>query len=377
MAKRVLLGIDFIGSNCANARQSIEEWWHYILRSEDYACIVGISNFCERQKSLPGSVDFFPTEALRELSSIIPENQLTQWTSDIDAHLLGIVQGSQCCSQPFYSEFNYGSVINRLLLLGYAYECDYLIRIDPGTLPPQDKDGSADFATLMTDHEHIIGSDPNTVVSRRYADRSALRHMFVKSGQEESHAHLIIEYTGIKVKSQVTGGAMLTMKLPGVPAICFPKGSGLTLVWASDDGIYQVLPQTKKNSAMMKDHPVERFDAVGKQKKSTEYYRGILGAVYLKAVRDGKSADLAQLEAEIFIETLKNEILDHRKCREIDEDPDWIKMFCLDAVAPHPFLEAVAVGYENHSVLLDEWDQICRLLKPLIVQETNAKSLLK
>ena len=81
-----------------------------------------------------------------------------------------------------------------------------------------------------------------------------------------------------------------------------------------------------------------------------------------------------------FIESLKNDksgLLDKDKCIEIDGDPNWENIFCLNEIAPRPFLEAIAAGCNNHKDLLREWEKICELLKPSIVRETNANQLLR
>ncbi len=367
MKKKILLGIDFIGSNFPGAIYTIQQWWKYVTSDNKYDCILGVSNFCNRNSPLPGAWDLSPTKVKEVLRCFIPKKKLVQWTSDIDAILLQTLQKEKRFkSKPFFSEFNYGSVVNRLLLLAYSHDCDYLVRIDPGTIPPKGKP----FVDLMAEHESIIDGQINTVVSRRYADRLALRNIFVKEGKENFHAELVKKYTGIDVYAQITGGAMLTLKSPGTPAICFPPGDGLTLVWASDDGIYQVLPETKTKSRMLPDYPVQRFDAVGKPKKSIEYYRGIIGAVCLNTLRNGKTLKIAKQNAEQFLQKLKADILDVEKCSLMDADPNWNTTFCLKNIAPQPFIKAIADGYKNYIQLLDEWKEICNILKSLIVQKT-------
>ena len=258
---RVLLGIDFIGTNFPAALYTLQRWWDYINKSNGYFCIVGISNFCDSNASLPGTTNLTPINVLKVLNGFIPKNQLVQWTSEIDSGLLEEVKKNGCKSQPFYSGFNYGSVINRLLILASSFDCDYMVRVDPGTVPPKKKS----FSKLMHKHSKIINKDKQTVVSRRYADRLALRDMFVIDDHIEKHRELVMKYTGVNVNAQITGGAMLTFKTPGTPAICFPSGDkGLTLVWASDDGIFNILSETKEKSEMKEKFPVERFDEQGK-----------------------------------------------------------------------------------------------------------------
>jgi hypothetical protein len=222
----------------------------------------------------------------------------------------------------------------------------------------------------MAEHEAKIAGDRHTIVSRRYATRLALRDMFTRRGLEQKHAEKVKAYTGIDVHAQITGGAMLTFRVPGTPAVCLPAGAGLTLVWASDDGIYLVLDETAPKSRMIPQTPVERFDAVGKIKSPKEYYRGILGAVCLKAVRDGKDIDAAKEIAESFIKELAEEILDPAKCSEID--PSWSSTFIATEIAPEGFVKAIGDGWENYCSLIHEWDKICEIVRTRIATESSA-----
>lgn len=368
MAKKVLLGLDFIGANFPAALYTIQQWWAYASRSEEHVCMLGVSNFGERNTVLQGAQDFTPLDALKTISAFVPSRQIAQWTSEIDAGLLAQLDMNGIRSRPFYSQFNYGSVVNRLLLLSSAFDCQYIVRVDPGTLPPADKT----FAELMAEHEGEIDSDRHVVVSRRYANRLALRDMFVRQGCEGKHAEKVKEFTGIDVHAQVTGGAMLTLRAPGTPAVCFPTGAGLTLVWASDDGIYRVLAETNLKSKMLNQDPVERFDAVGKPKNPKEYYRGILGAVYLKAVRDGGDIDTARDIVESFVKELAEDILDPAICSRID--PEWRSTFVATEIAPETFVKAIRDGWSNYCMLVREWEKICELLRPSIAEYTSANN---
>ncbi len=368
MVKRVLLGLDFIGGNFPAALYSIQQWWAYACQSDEHVCILGISNFADTDAVLPGSHDFTPLHAVKAISAFVPSEQIAQWTSDIDAMLLVQLDMNGVRSRPFYPEFNYGSVVNRLLLLASAFDCDYLVRIDPGTSPPMDNT----FAELMSEHEKRIAGDRHTIISRRYAKRLALRDIFVRQGLEGKHAEKVKTFTGIDVHDQITGGAMLTFRIPGTPAVCFPAGAGLTLVWASDDGIYRVLDDTKPKSEMIAQSPVERFDAVGKTKSPKEYYRGIVGAVYLKAIREGGDIGVARETVESFLNELKKEILDSKECAKID--PSWCSTFTATEIAPEGFVRAIQDGWENYRYLVQEWEKICEILRNRIVSETSGKS---
>lgn len=402
---RVLIGIDFIGANFPAALYSLQQWWNYVSQSPSHVCVVGVSNSCDRSAPLRGAKLLTPTDALKTLAAFIPTGQLAQWTTDIDAGLLDELGRNGCRSQPFYAEFNYGSVDNRLLLLAVAHGCDYLVRIDPGTLPPKPKS----FAELMKDHETMIGGNRGAVVSRRYTDRLALRHMYVKGDQVEEHVKQAKCYTDVNVEKQVTGGAMLTFRTPGVPAICLPPPDpakdGLTLVWASDDGWYQMLtdrdveghllsgptdagktapsPAGRIEGHRLDDPPdrdgavpnrVGRADPEGKPKRPDEYYRGILGAACLKRIREGAGVDAARSWAEEFRKKLLESLLDDKECRRAD--PEWRKWFTLEKMVPEGFVQAIMAGYGNYGRLLPEWEKACEVLRPLLARQTSADSLL-
>jgi hypothetical protein len=361
--RQVLLGIDFIGSNWRTALSSIEQWWQFTSASTQHSVLLGISNFCRRRESLPGSADITPESVHQSLTSLIPAGRLAHWTSDIDAEVLAETRKKGFRSIPLYSEFNYGSAVNRLLLMAHARGCQYLVRVDPGTCPP----AGVSFDMLMDEHERSIGDNVCAVVSRQYADRLALRQMFVKEGRELAHRRLVQEATGIPVDAQVTAGAMFTQKTPGVPAVCFPPPEqGLTLVWASDDGIYQTLPRTKASSRVLPFWPVRRFDPVGKTKSSLEYYRGIAGGVFLHSLEGHAGRGEAESELNAFIHRLKTEMLDPAKCSQNDNNPEWSASFCRENLAPSDFLDAIEIGHANHTLLLRDWDETADALRSLV-----------
>ncbi len=371
MRKRVLLGIDFVGFNYNNSFRSIKEWWSYVKQSSAYECLLGVSHFCFNNKVLPGSEDKTPRDVIKELKQFIPIEQMIQWTSDIDSEVIGKLENNNIHSQPLFTEFNYGSVNNRLLLLAHSHECDYLVRVDPGTIPPK----LNSFSELMKEHEEKIDNDPYTIISRRYSERFALRNMFVKSGLEKLHLKLVQKFTGIDVFNQVTGGAMLTFKTPGTPAICFPAKEGFTLVWGSDDGLYQVIPETRLKSHMLPDNPVERFDSEGKPKSSKEYYRGIIGAVFLKFLKVGKDSEFAKDRLELFFKDLKDNILDSKLCQELDNDKNWHSSFSLDNIVTNSFFDSIEKGYKNYLILIDEWLIVCDLLKSILVEKIKVNRI--
>jgi hypothetical protein len=360
---RILLGIDFVGDNWHTARSTVEQWWQFAADSAVYDVALGVSNFCRRKEVLPGSDSITPESVHQNLASMIPADRLAHWTSDIDDQVLTEAVRHGFHAVPLYSQFNYGSIVNRLLLMASARDCQYLVRVDPGTRPPT----NTPFDRLMDEHRRLIEDDGYEVVSRRYGSRLALRHMFVRPGLEDIHKNLVQDATGVKIDSQVTGGAMFTQRTPGVPAVCLPPHDGQpTLVWASDDAIYHFLPQTRTHSKMLESYPLPRFELAGKAKSPAEYYRGIVGAIFLRSLTKGTSHNQAVSELEAFIQQLKSEMLDVAKCSQYSGDSQWLSSFSPENLAPAAFLDAIRAGYVNHQKLLPEWNGLVETLSPLI-----------
>ena len=76
-----MIGLDFIGANFPAALYTIQQWWNYISRSEEYVCILGISNFADKDVELPSANEFTPLNALKTISAFVPCGQIVQWTS--------------------------------------------------------------------------------------------------------------------------------------------------------------------------------------------------------------------------------------------------------------------------------------------------------
>ena len=341
--KQILVGIDFIGINFPSALYSLQQWATYVSRSDYFTPIIGVSTFCERDKSLPGCPNLTAAEAVKCIKECCPRVKVVHCDTEMNDIARGVLVKNAINSQPFWSSFSYGSVVNRMLLLANEASCDYLVRIDPGTVPPRENS----FDEIMQQHISWIG-DSNIVVSRRYAGRLALRDIFLIEGKADKQCDLVYRMTGIDPLSQVTGGAMFTSKIPGVPAVPFDSSeAGLTLVWASDDGIYQLLEKTKgsRNIGVV---TIPRFDVVGKPKSTKEYYRGVAGTVFLSSLlQGGKSRQDAALDVEEFLGNLL-ELLDDKKCRLIDENDNWRNEFTKDKVTPDQFLEKIfAVSYTH------------------------------
>lgn len=358
--KRIMIGFDFTGVNYPAALYTLQQWATYVAESTQFDVVFGASTSSHRAHGLPSAPGLIVRDALVAMLQYC--EHLVCWdeyVSDLANHILKSVVQTEV--EPFYEGFNYGSLVNRLLLLAHVAGCDYLVRIDPGTRPPD----SRRFDELIAEHIAIIG-DTKKVVSRGYEGRLAIRDLFVKD--KEKHRKLVQDYTGIDPTQQVTGGAMMTSGVPGVPAMGFqrfgPKPNELTLIWGSDDAIYQMLEQTQ-GSIKLEEVPISRFDPEGKRKSTIEYYRGIAGMVYLSNLIQGKKYTDAKTKLTKFFEVLKTDHLDPAKYRPEEKGRDMVQEFCLDSVAPDPFLAKIREGFENHQRLIAEgkWIEIANALR--------------
>lgn len=357
---RIMIGFDFTGSNYTNAKRSLEEWARYARHCDQFDVVFGVSTANYRSKGMAGAPDLKTDDALMEMCRVC--SAFSRWDEDVTDIANKIIEdggGGSC--RPFYSGFNYGSLVNRLLLLANLMSCNYLVRIDPGTCPPS----ASTFDDLVTEHLRLI-EGKSIVVSRGYEGRLAIRDMFVRD--KTAHEQLIHDYTGVDPGSQVTGGAMFTSNVPGVPAMPFdrygPDRKGATLVWGSDDAIYQILAETT-GSRKLSQIPVPRFDVEGKRKSTIEYYRGVTGMVYLSSLLAGHGCSEAETRLQKFFATLKTEHLDPVKYRPSEEGKQLDQEFDLNAVAPKAFLESIAAGRENHNRLLSDgnWPEIAGKLQ--------------
>jgi hypothetical protein len=350
-----MIGFDFTGSNYAKAKHSLEAWARYATQSQQFDVVFGVSTANYRSKGMTGAPHLKTNDALKEMSKLCPA--FARWdedVTDIANKILDDGNGADC--RPFYPGFNYGSLDNRLLLLANVISCRYLVRIDPGTCPPS----AIAFDDVLSEHLRLIDSR-SIVVSQGYKDRLAIRDMFVRD--KSRHEQLILEYTGIEPTSQVTGGAMLTSNVPGVPALPFepygPDRKGNTLVWGSDDAIYQILDETR-GSHKLSLAPIPRFDAEGKKKSTIEYYRGVTGMVYLSTLIEGHGSSEAESKLQKFFGKLKAEYLDPLKYRPEEEGKQLEEEFDLNTVAPAAFRKSIEAGRENHARLLsnDNWTRM-------------------
>lgn len=361
--QHVMLGFDFTGSNFPSALYTMQQWAKYTESADAFQVSFGVSTASYQSRGLPGASDISVHHALVAMLQYCPS--LACWdecVTDIASQIISDIDGIEC--KPFYSSFNYGSLDNRLLLLAHTLRARFLIRVDPSTLPPKTRS----FDELVAEHIGIIGNS-DIVVSRGYDGRLAIRGLFVTD--KEKHEKLIEQFTGINPLKQVTGGAMLTSSVPGVPAIPFERFGGksgdLTLVWGSDDAIYQIIKDTN-GSKKLESIPIPRFDQEGKRKSTIEYYRGILGMVYLSGLlskNDSSKAQKARLNE--FFNLLKKEHLSQEKYRSTEKGATLEDEFIIDNVAPSAFLTKIEEGLMNYKLLICEsqknWQLIANILQ--------------
>jgi hypothetical protein len=342
---KILLVLDFTAANFPNTLRTLLEWCPRLRNCQGHEITVAVTTFKRRTESLvPTSSHTFQWAAgvLKEACGGLP---VVFWDEEIDdgvTERVGRIAGIQ--SQPVYAGTNFGSIVNKGLLLASAYSCGYLIRIDPGTLPP-----NCDLGSVLDKHLRFIQSADEgevRVASGRYENRLAIRDFFVKPGEVVNHHWLVGRTTRLNLYSQVTGGALFTSIVPGIPAIPFTRsGNELTLVWASDDGFYQRIRQTA-GSQPVKGTVIPRFDPVGQPHSSIAYYRSLAGAVYLFARCDRLDDDSARAEARTFIQDLV-QYLDTDKCPQRD--------FTSPNIVPTSFLDRIADGWNNYTRLSKDW----------------------
>lgn len=359
---RVLVGMDFIGVNFPSALYSLQRWAAYLAEGTAFEPVIGVTTSCAANDPLPDLSSLTAREAVHIVRDCASNLKVLHWHTGIDKVATMELLQNGITSLPFWPDFSYGGVVNRLLLLATVSRCDFIVRVDPGTLPPAEMS----FEDIMRVHISSIGTT-SAVVSRGYQGRLALRDTFVVKEKSADHCDLVRDLTGVDARAQVTGGAMFTSRVPGIPAPAFPAYDLAsrrlpTLVWASDDGIYQTLSSTTSSTKINRVE-VPRFDAVGKPKPTREYYRGVAGAVFLRALRTGD--EHPHEHVRVFLQRL-DEMLDDAKCRNIDGNAHWREEFNQENVAPNQFLDRIREGWTNYQHLCQEWARIATVLKDRI-----------
>jgi hypothetical protein len=338
---RILLAISYVASNSAVARRTIQEYGDYFRRNAHarHDVLLGVETRAEQRAELEQFGHLFP--------------ELYVWDDDATVRALEALNGRP---QPFSSGFSYGGTLNRVLVLSRLAGCDYLLRVDPGTVPPGDLWGMLETqqAALQT----------RRVVSGVYQGRLAFRdNLYARRSLRDEYLAFIAQRTGIAVHRQITGGALFMMASPGVPAICFAEWStdDPTLVWGSDDGIFQ---DCGIESQVFAEHQVPRHDPVGKAKAPIEYFRGIAGMVYLNHLRHNGAA---RASVGSFVRHL-GKFLDP----SLPENEGFRFPLKEDEVAPSRFLDAIDLGYANHLRLAVAWREVVDALARTVAVETLA-----
>jgi len=369
---RILLVIDFTRRNFPSALYALQQWGPYVNDKKSmYETIIGVATSQKRSDKLNEGGDTTVETALKTIKEYCRAPAFVVWDGLIDRIVDDVLKNNRIVSKPVFSGFNYGSIVNKGLLLAHVMGCQYLIRVDPGTLPPR-----YSFDTVIKKHtdfiKHHSKVGKTVVVSRGYEGRIAVRDFYSKTENLLQHHELIEDMTKVNIYAQVTGGALFTSEVPGVPAVPFRKtqNGDLTLVWASDDGFYQLITKMKNGSMRLGGADVPRFVAVGKEKMSFEYYRGISGMVLLSSLIQGSNLRQATKGVDEFLKRLKP-MLDAKKCQKNDEKDfqekynkklDWSRHFVRKLVAEDAFLKEVSNGWKNYNKLRKNWLRISNLL---------------
>jgi hypothetical protein len=338
---RILLSISHVASNLAGAHRTIQEFGSYFRAHPHsrYGVELGVETSAELQASLVQFAGIFP--------------KVYVWD---DAATLRALDALRGLPQPFFSGFSYGGTLNRVLILSRLAGCDYLLRVDPGTLPPGGLWGMIE--------RQVDALKTHRVVSGVYADRLAIRDkQYARSSMRDRYLAFVARQTGVALHQQITGGALFMMASPGIPAMPFQPwlAAEPTLVWGSDDAIFQ---EAGIRSQVFTEHKVTRHDPFGKAKPPIEYFRGVAGAVYLNHLR--RSAAARTLMGT-FIRDL-NEFLDP----SLAENRGSRLPLKEDDVAPARFLDSIDRGYANYLLLLGVWNDVVDAVQRAIAADTLA-----
>ncbi len=334
---RILLSVSYAPSNAASARRTIQEFGNYFHRNahsrHEVALGVDVEARAPQRTELAVLGRLFPI--------------IYGWDDDTTIRALSALDGRP---QPFSSGFSYGGYLNRVMILSSLAGCDYLLRVDPGTLPP------ADLWNMVETQAAALQT--NRVVSGVYEGRLAFRdNLYARRSMRDEYLSFIAQETGVALHRQITGGALFMVASPGIPAIPFQEWSpgNPTLVWGSDDGIFQ---NSGIASHVFTEHKVPRHDPFGKAKRPVEYFRGVVGMVYLNRLRhDGE----ARTSVGSFIRAL-NEFLD----ASLDENQGTRFPLEEGDVAPAQFLDSIDSGYANYVRLLGVWSDVVEDLRHAI-----------
>ena len=358
----IMIALDFAVPNFPAALCTLVQWAECakesMKRFPDFEIVFGVSTTSDS----PGWMIDLVVRYLHPLS-------IFWWDNEVNANATKILADCPTTKKclPFYPEFSYGNIVNRLLLLANCADCEYLVRVDPGTHPSATM---SDLESILCIHIGYI-KDNKRVVSQGYDDRLALRHTFINDGDKEKQEKLVLGYTGIDPTKQITGGALWTSNVPGVPAMVFerygPLENDLTFVWGSDDAAFQIFGFTagsKKFDDSNKNY-VSRFDPDGMRKPTVAYYRGVAGMVYLAGYLRLKEHTLAHEATIEFVDVLRDCYLDPKKYRPVTKGVKLADEFVPKNVVSEAFMQKIRQGVENHANLMQDnnWHTIALCLK--------------
>jgi len=157
-ARRILLGLSFF-SQTTEVTDTLRTFTG-LIGNGSYEVVLGLEN--EKPRDDIGLV----LEALK--SQGWPTCYL--WDDLVNRSALQLLSPNS--AKPFFATFSYGAAVNRLLLLALAADCEYLVRLDPGTGSPPD------IAALLDRHIDAL-SRGKKVISAQYSARVAIRDDFV------------------------------------------------------------------------------------------------------------------------------------------------------------------------------------------------------
>ena len=256
------------------------------------------------------------------------------WDSEIDARVRKM-PGTKLVS-PFLHGFSYGAVMNRLLLLAAASDCDYLLRIDPGT---ECASGLGEMAGM-----HLAARERGMeATSGQYTNRLGLRDDFVRPVERARYYALVREATGMDCRPgrQLTAGAGMFMSSQGPPAIPFEDVG----VWASDDGFQQLFRGGGKTE-VLDEIKVGRANP-GILLDCNRYLARVAAAVVLRGAHEGRTRESALADARGFLYEVEKFL-----ASGINYAPDE----AVRAISSQ--VDAVYCGYDNYLRLIEEWPAI-------------------
>jgi hypothetical protein len=325
---RILLSIGYIASNEVGAARTIDAFGAYFARNPHsaYDVCLGVDTLGRLRPGLARFQPFF--------------RGVFAWDERATVCALAAIADGP---RPFHAEFSYGGLVNRILILASVAGCDYVLRVDPGTLPP------ADLWNMIETQVEALRT--HRVVSGVYVDRLAFRdNAYALATRHDDYLRFVESATGVNIHEQLTGGALFMAATPGVPALPFEQSGNMrepTLVWGSDDALFQTMGIPTR---VFTQHRVPRHDPFGKAKPPAEYFRGVLGMVYLNQLRQDSGSRSWVPE---FVDTL-NGFLD----ATLDESRSYglsVLPLRIEEVAPPAFLDRIEAGFENYSRLCLTW----------------------